>query len=372
MPRRGLSRTRLAGVAVGLAAAASQFGQVGNAGRSAEFHRLSAAALAGLLVVLVVTAVRGRSGWWSVPLVPALVVVAAAGLQDPLAGLALALSSVVVLSLYGSAAEWAARVLGAVVAVPTAVAISPLSAGREISWHSGTVLGLLPQVLLMAALSRGIHAALRRQERDAARESLLARAGHARLVDGLEIDPQAVMMIALLHDVLEDTPRTAADLRAAGFAEPVVAAVRILTKPAARTAYSERIGQVIAADDLAAILVKMSDNEDNLGPERTLPEAAFLRDFAGDLPEARARVLFAVQQPFRKSLLAGRTSQAAWRAKPSFYAVSTEDRTIDPDLQRFMARRMGAETIELKASHLSLISQPDAVTALILRAAGHA
>ena len=107
------------------------------------------------------------------------------------------------------------------------------------------------------------------------------------------------------------------------------------------------------------------------GDEGRLGEAAFLRDFAGDLPEARARVLFAVQQPFRKSLLAGRTSQAAWRAKPSFYAVSTEDRTIDPDLQRFMARRMGAETVELKASHLSLISQPDAVTALILRAAGH-
>lgn len=107
------------------------------------------------------------------------------------------------------------------------------------------------------------------------------------------------------------------------------------------------------------------------GDEGRLGEAAFLRDFAGDLPEARARVLFAVQEPFRNSLLAGRTSQAAWHAKPSFYAVSTEDRTIDPDLQRFMARRMGAETVELKASHLSLISQPDAVTALILRAAGH-
>lgn len=106
----------------------------------------------------------------------------------------------------------------------------------------------------------------------------LARAGHARLVDGLPVDPQAVMMIALLHDVVEDTPRTPADLVAAGFPEPIVAAVRILTKPPARTAYSERIGQVIAAGDLAAILVKMSDNEDNLGPERTLPDAAFLRE----------------------------------------------------------------------------------------------
>ncbi|MCJ2079815.1 alpha/beta fold hydrolase [Methylobacterium sp. J-090] len=101
-----------------------------------------------------------------------------------------------------------------------------------------------------------------------------------------------------------------------------------------------------------------------------LGEAAFLRDFAGDLPEARAKVLYAVQEPFEKSLLAGRTTHAAWRTKPSFYAVSTEDRTIDPDLERFMAKRMGAKTIEVKASHLSLISQPDTIAALILEAAG--
>src|SRR6266702_4091665 len=59
----------------------------------------------------------------------------------------------------------------------------------------------------------------------------------------------------------------------------------------------------------------------------------------------------------------------AWRSKPSFYAVSTEDRTIHPDLERFMAKRMGANTIEVKASHLSLISHPDVITDLILEAA---
>ena len=106
------------------------------------------------------------------------------------------------------------------------------------------------------------------------------------------------------------------------------------------------------------------------GDEVRLSEAAFLRDFSGDLPEARAKVLYAVQEPFHKALLAGRTKQAAWRSKPSFYAVSTEDRTINPDLQRFMAKRMGAETIEVKASHLSLISQPEIIAALILKAAG--
>lgn len=106
------------------------------------------------------------------------------------------------------------------------------------------------------------------------------------------------------------------------------------------------------------------------GDEGRLTEEAFLRDFAGDLPEAKAKVLYAVQQPFHKALLAGKTTQAAWRSKPSFYAVSTEDRTINPDLERFMAKRMGATTIEVKASHLGLISQPGAIAKLILDAAG--
>lgn len=106
------------------------------------------------------------------------------------------------------------------------------------------------------------------------------------------------------------------------------------------------------------------------GDEGRLTEEAFLRDFAGDLPSTRARVLFAVQQPFQRRLLQGRTTQAAWRSKPSVYAISTEDRTINSDLQRFMAKRMGAESIELRASHLSLISRPREVSGLILRAAG--
>ena len=105
------------------------------------------------------------------------------------------------------------------------------------------------------------------------------------------------------------------------------------------------------------------------GDEGRLSEAAFLRDFAGDLPEAKAKVLYAVQWPFQKALLAGRTTQAAWRTKPSFYAVSTQDRTINPDLERFMAKRMNAKTIEVDSSHLSLISHPDEIAGLILEAA---
>ena len=104
------------------------------------------------------------------------------------------------------------------------------------------------------------------------------------------------------------------------------------------------------------------------GDEGRLSEEAFLRDFAGDLPEAKAKALYAVQWPFHKTLLTGNTTNAAWRSKPSWYAVSTEDRTINPDLERFMAKRMGAKTIEVKASHVSLISQPDTIAKLILEA----
>ena len=106
------------------------------------------------------------------------------------------------------------------------------------------------------------------------------------------------------------------------------------------------------------------------GDEGRLSEEAFLRDYAGDLPAAKAKVLYATQQPFNKALLAGKTTNAAWRSKASYYAVSTEDRTINPDLERFMAKRMGAKTIEVKSSHLSLISRPNEITQLILEAAG--
>lgn len=106
------------------------------------------------------------------------------------------------------------------------------------------------------------------------------------------------------------------------------------------------------------------------GDEGRLSEEAFLRDFAPDIPQAKARALYAVQWPFNRSLTEARTTQAAWRSKPSYYAVSAHDRVISPDLQRVMAKRMGAKTIELAASHVSLLSRPRDVANLVLEAAG--
>jgi pimeloyl-ACP methyl ester carboxylesterase len=103
-----------------------------------------------------------------------------------------------------------------------------------------------------------------------------------------------------------------------------------------------------------------------------LSEAAFLRDFAGDVAPERARALYAVQGRVADPLVTDKTSVAAWRSKPSWYQVSIEDRTIDPGLERFLAKRMNATTIELPSSHLSLVSHSKEVAALILQAAGRA
>jgi pimeloyl-ACP methyl ester carboxylesterase len=100
-----------------------------------------------------------------------------------------------------------------------------------------------------------------------------------------------------------------------------------------------------------------------------LTEHAFLEDFANGIPLERARVLYAVQQPFHKALTSAKTTVAAWHSKPSFYAVCTQDRTIHPDFERFMARRMKAHTINIAGGHLSMISHSREVTNLILQAA---
>ena len=103
-----------------------------------------------------------------------------------------------------------------------------------------------------------------------------------------------------------------------------------------------------------------------------LNEEAFLRDFAGDVEPSRARALYAVQGRGADALPNTKTTIAAWRVKPTWYQVSTEDRTIDPGLERFLAKRMKATTIELDSSHVSLVSHPKEIADLILLAAGQA
>ena len=101
-----------------------------------------------------------------------------------------------------------------------------------------------------------------------------------------------------------------------------------------------------------------------------LSEEAFLKYFANGIANEKAEVLYAEQEPTAASLFGGRTTMAAWRSKPSWYAVSKLDQTISPDLERFLAARMKATTVELEAGHLSLVSHPQEIADLILAAAG--
>jgi pimeloyl-ACP methyl ester carboxylesterase len=103
----------------------------------------------------------------------------------------------------------------------------------------------------------------------------------------------------------------------------------------------------------------------------SLTEQAFLHDFANGIDRRRARALYAVQGHVSATLFSDKTTVAAWRSKPSWYAISKRDRTTSPQLERFLAKRMKAKTIELDSGHLSLISHPRQITELILRAARH-
>jgi pimeloyl-ACP methyl ester carboxylesterase len=131
-----------------------------------------------------------------------------------------------------------------------------------------------------------------------------------------------------------------------------------------------------AGEDFSALAAKFPKPPASAGVIKKdgffwLSEEAFLRDFAGDVEPSRARALYAVQGRGADALPTTKTTTAAWRVKPTWYQVSTEDRTINPELERFLAKRMNATTIELDSSHVSLVSRPKEIAGLILLAAGY-
>jgi pimeloyl-ACP methyl ester carboxylesterase len=94
-----------------------------------------------------------------------------------------------------------------------------------------------------------------------------------------------------------------------------------------------------------------------------------IADFAGDLPEAEQKLVWATQMAPLADLFSQPVPGAAWRSKPTYYIVGTEDRTVQPALQRFLAERMGAKVTELSSSHVPMLSQPQRVYEVIREAA---
>jgi pimeloyl-ACP methyl ester carboxylesterase len=100
--------------------------------------------------------------------------------------------------------------------------------------------------------------------------------------------------------------------------------------------------------------------------------ARFRELFCADVPATEARVAAATQKPIHNSAFGASVPQAAWKNIPSWYLVSQDDRAINPELERFYAKRMNAKTSEVKASHVAFISHPDVVARLIEQAAAAA
>ncbi len=103
-----------------------------------------------------------------------------------------------------------------------------------------------------------------------------------------------------------------------------------------------------------------------------LDREKFHASFAGDLPAEEAAFMADSQVPWGVDALGGSITQAAWRTKPSWYLVATEDRMIPPPAQRTMSERAGSTVVEAEGSHAIYVSQPAAVVTLIELAASGA
>ena len=91
--------------------------------------------------------------------------------------------------------------------------------------------------------------------------------------------------------------------------------------------------------------------------------------FAGDLPEQEQWQVWATQGVPAADLFTQKLAGTAWRTKPSWYIIANNDRTVQPDLERFVAKRMGAHTYDADSSHVAMLSQPGFVLDVIRTAA---
>ena len=130
-----------------------------------------------------------------------------------------------------------------------------------------------------------------------------------------------------------------------------------------------------AGDSLGALLKSKAPS--SIGPALVPDSAGFLyidrakfHDvFAKDVSDSESRIMAATQKPISGPIFETPISAPAWKTIPSWYLVATEDRAINPDLERFMAQRMGATTSEVKASHVAYITRPKETVKVIEAAA---
>jgi len=135
-------------------------------------------------------------------------------------------------------------------------------------------------------------------------------------------------------------------------------------------AFAPEAGEVVTA---AASKYSAPELNSALKPDEAgflyIDRARFRDAFAHDLPEADTRIMAATQKPILGKSFGETQPAAAWKTIPSWYIVSTEDHAINPDLERFYAKRIGATTTEIKSSHAPFLSHPKDVARVIEAAA---
>jgi len=127
-------------------------------------------------------------------------------------------------------------------------------------------------------------------------------------------------------------------------------------------AEGESLGALLGGGPPSPALAHLIVDEQKLG---WLPEEDFVRHFASDVDPVTARVLHAVQQGLSMSTFEDVMGTPAWKSHPTYFLVATKDEAIPPEAERMFAKRMGATTVEVRSSHLAMVSHATDVVKLI-------
>src|ERR1700750_847856 len=124
----------------------------------------------------------------------------------------------------------------------------------------------------------------------------------------------------------------------------------------------ESLGGLLSQGPVTPALAHLFTDKQGFG---WLSADDFVHHFAADVDPARARVMYAVQQPLAMSAFGDVMGVPAWKTRPSWYLVATDDQALPPDAERQFAARMGATTVEIPSSHVAMVSHPGDVAQLI-------
>ena len=137
-----------------------------------------------------------------------------------------------------------------------------------------------------------------------------------------------------------------------------------------RDIYDQFLDKAVAGRVAAGKKMDKEHLEKDLAGGRVWITPEGTKYFAGDLSEQEQKLVWATHYPPAADLLEQqKLDEVAWESKPSWYILAQKDQTVHPDLQRFLAKRMNATTVETDSSHVIMLSQPDVVIEVIRRAA---